>query len=155
MKKIITALLLTSFLSQPVQAKSAYSEMKDDLRNSVKSTTKHYNGFKVTGSVVRFIPNIFYAQDMAVGVVMLVGGGIELIQAPMPKRDCSLKDFFADWKGLRDGLNGKDFIRDELMLKALRDSNQSILDQKEVLELLQERVELLESAQLQVKGEIK
>jgi len=144
MKKILLTSLLIGLFSLPAQAKNSYQTSMDMIKAGNMSVLPHYTRFRTVGQVIRFIPNVFYVQDMAIGIAILTGGVIELVQAPMPNRDCDIKDFFADWKGLRDGLNGKDFIHDELVLKAIRESNQSIIDQKEVLELLQKRVELLE-----------
>jgi len=145
MKKILIIAILLNLFCNPVQAKNFYGEMKDQLKEGKTDKIKHYNAFRNTGQVIRFIPNVFYAQDMAIGLVMLVGGGIELVQAPLPNRDCDLKDFAADWLGLRDGLNGKDFIHDEMVMRAIQSGNQSILDSQELLQTLQKRIEILEN----------
>lgn len=147
MYKLIIATAITALLLNPVEAeaKTFYGKMKENLASGNRpDLEKHYRRSRTCGQVIRFIPNVWYAQDVALGLFMIGGFGKELIDIPMPNHKFDMQDFAADWKGVRDGVNGKDFIHDELILRAIRESNDSIIDQKEVLTLLQKRVELLE-----------
>lgn len=158
MKKILTALLAVLIIGnfQPVEAKTFYGKMKDNLESGTRpDLEKHYSRNKKIGRVISFIPNVYHAQDGAIALVAVGGFVYELIQIPMPKRKFDMQDYAANIKGLKDGVNGKDFLKEALTLRLLKESNETILSQNELLIQLQKRVELLENRELTVKAEIK
>jgi len=152
-------------ITSSANAKTFYGKMKDEMPNR-QDLQSHYKFNHKIGGILRYAPSEYQIVGLA-GITLIDFVAKEVIwDACLSKVIYShnkakqghfdMTDAAANFKGLKDGINGRDFIKESEFTKLIAninsltknmiiDNSVELQSQKDVIDALQKRLEILES----------